>query len=408
MKKIISIILSITCIFTIVNTLTACTSRNSVSAEKGAVCFVIADTANSMGLNYSSPLIQDTAYQTIRNEGFIGVINADGNPEPVFAKSYELNAQLKNASKQKLDMEARSKCTNLLMSIQSLVADDPEVDFHASLCQAARLLSSLNGYNSKSIILLGTGLSTTGVMDFNNNLLAVEPEAVVSLLEEKCEIPDFKGITVYCQQLADVAAPQQKLTAAQKVKLEKIYSGIVEAGGGNFVNNDIIANPVDKSKSYPVVTPITLPADTPIAFNSVALEDAGTLKEPVFLTEEQIGFVSDKAVFLSEVQAKKTIQPVAEYLCRNPEVNILLAGTTAGDKDSSFTKKLSLQRAQAVKSLLIKSGVEKSRIQTLGLGSENDPWHVYGLGCDNNSASVNRKVVIMDASSQRAVSLLDT
>lgn len=407
MKKTISMILVLACVITLVSTLAGCSGNGvNLPAEKAAVCYVIANTANSKGLNFNSPLVQDTVYSTVRNYGFIAVVNADGNPEIVHAASYDLDDKYKSASKEKLDMDARSKATNIVLSMQSIVADDPEIDYLESLRLAVRTLSSLSGYDSKSIVLIGTGLSTAGVMNFSNNLISAEPETVVNLLNEKSEIPDFTGITVYSQQLGDVAAPQQELTSAQRIKLEKIYGGIVETGGGTFIYNDIIANPVDETKQYPSVTPVNLPSDTPISFEEVVFEEDNIFEEPVFLTEEKIGFVADKAVFLNPDEANETLQPVAEYLVKHPSVSIVLAGTTAGDKDSDFTLSLSRQRAETVKNALVELGVNTDRIIAIGLGSEKDPWHVYNAGYDGAAASGNRKVVLLDASSGRAVSIL--
>lgn len=408
MKKTISMILILACVIALVSTLAGC-SGNGVKApaEKAAVCYVIANTANSKGLNFNSPLVQDTVYSTVRNYGFISVVNADGKPEIVHAASYDLEDKYKSASEEKLDMDARSKATNIILSMQSIMADDPEVDYLESLRLAVRTLSSLEGYDSKTIVLMGTGLSTTGVMNFSNNLISAEPEMVINLLNEKSEIPDFKGITVYSQQLGDVAAPQQELTSAQRIKLEKIYGGIVETGGGNFVYNEIIANPVDDTKQYPTVTPVKLPSDAPISFEEVVFEEENIFEEPVFLTEEKIGFVADKDVFLNPSEASETLRPVAEYLASHPSISIVLAGTTAGDSDSDFTLTLSRKRAETVKNALIDVGVSADRIITIGLGSEKDPWHVYNAGYDGAAASGNRKVVLLDASSERAASILE-
>lgn len=408
MKKTISIILTLACVIALVSTLAGCTvDVAKAPAEKAAVCYIIANTANSKGLNFNSPLVQDTVYSTVRNYGFIAVVNADGKPEIVHAASYDLDGKYKSASKEKLDMDARSKATNIVLSMQSIVADDPEIDYLESLRLAVRTLSSLDGYDSKSIVLIGTGLSTAGVMNFSNNLISAEPETVVNLLNEKSEIPDFTGITVYSQQLGDVAAPQQELTSAQRIKLEKIYGGIVETGGGTFIYNDIIANPVDETKQYPSVTPVNLLSDTPISFEEVIFEEDNIFEDPVFLTEEKIGFVADKAVFLNPDEANETLQPVAEYLVKHPSVSIVLAGTTAGDKDSDFTLSLSRQRAETVKNALVELGVSADRIIAIGLGSEKDPWHVYNAGYDGSAASGNRKVVLLDASSERSVSILE-
>lgn len=408
MKKTISMILVLACVITLVSTLAGCSGNGvNLPAEKAAVCYVIANTANSKGLNFNSPLVQNTVYSTVRNYGFIAVVNADGNPEIVHAASYDLDDKYKSASKEKLDMDSRSKATNIVLSMQSIVADDPEIDYLESLRLAVRTLSSLSGYDSKSIVLIGTGLSTAGVMNFSNNLISAEPEMVINLLNEKSEIPDFKGITVYSQQLGDVAAPQQELTSAQRIKLEKIYGGIVETGGGTFIYNDIIANPVDETKQYPSVTPVVLPTDEPIKFEDVIFEEENVLDEPIIFTEEKIGFVADKDTFLNPTEASETLRPVAEYLASHPSISIVLAGTTAGDSDSDFTMTLSKQRAEAVKDALIDLGVSADKIITLGLGSEKDPWHVYNAGYDGAVAAGNRKVVLLDASSERAASILE-
>ena len=407
MKKTISIILMFVCTLTLVSALTGCSvNGEKTPAEQAAVCYVIANTANSKGLNFNSPLVQDTIYSTVRNYGIIAIVNADAKPEIVHAASYDIDAKYKSASKEKLDMDARAKATNIVLCMQSVVADDPEIDYLESLRLAVRTLSPLDGYNSKSIVLLGTGLSTAGVMNFSNNLISAEPEFIVNLLDEKSEIPDFTGITVYSQQLGDVAAPQQELTSAQRIKLEKIYGGIVEAGGGTFIYNDIIPNPVDETMQYPFVTPVSLPSDTPISFEDVVFEDDNAFEEPVFLTEEKIGFVADKAVFLNPNEADKTLRPVAMYLVSHPDISIVLAGTTAGDTDSDFTLTLSKQRAEAVRGALVELGVNSDRIIALGLGSEKDPWHVYNVGYDGAAASGNRKVVLLNAASERGASII--
>lgn len=408
MKKMISVIVVCALTLAMVTGLTGCTSSNNeATAEKAAVCYVLANTANSQGLNLSSPMVQDTIYNTIRNYGYISVVNADGVPDVVLASSFDIDDKYKSASADRLDMDARAKTTNLIAGMQSVIATDPEVDYLAALNLAVRTLSSLEGYDSKTIVVIGTGLSTTGVLDFQNNLISAEPGTIVELLKEKSEIPGFDGITVYWQQMGDVAAPQQALTSAQRNNLQGIYGGIVEAGGGTFVYNDIIANPVNEGTSYPAVTPVDLPADTPISFNPETLNSEATenvLAEPVVLTEEQITFIGDKAEYLYPEEAESVLKPIADFLLSN-DVTILLCGTTAGDGNSAYTMELSQARADVVKQSLVDLGVDPSRIITVGLGS-SDPWHVYGIPTSDKAASCNRKVVLLDASSQTALDIL--
>lgn len=70
--------------------LTGCGGKTSSKESSGraAVCYVIAPTANSQGLNFNSPLVQDTIYDTVLNYGYISVVVVDGNPELVAADRY--------------------------------------------------------------------------------------------------------------------------------------------------------------------------------------------------------------------------------------------------------------------------------------------------------------------------------
>lgn len=389
--------------------LVGCGHQESTEKEPGmnAVCYAIAPTANSKGLNMNSPLVQDTIYDTILDYGYVSVVVIDGDPEMAAADSYDIPSQYKNASKEKLKTDARAKATNLIAYMENQVANDAQVDYLEGLRMAVRSLSALEGYDSRTIVVIGTGLSTQGTLNFQNNLLSVEPDAVLEQLEEKNEIPDFTGITVVWQQMGDVAAPQQDLSQTQRKRLQEIWGGIVERGGGTFVYNDIMANPVDTRASYPPVDTVLLPAETPVGFDETMFEtaDESLLEEPVMLTEEQVSFVPDKATYLDEEEAVRTIRPIADYLIEHEQITVLLAGTTAGDEDSDYTMRLSQERADAVRSTLIQLGVDQSRIVTVGLGS-SDPWHVYGAGYDGSIASGNRKVVLLDASSDTAKEIM--
>ena len=407
MKKVITLILTFALVITLSAVFTGC-NKTEEPIEKNAVCYVVANTANSQGLNLQSPLVQDTIYSTILNYGYISVVNADGVPEVVLAQSFDIDAKYKNASKDKLAMDARSKATNLINGMHNIVANDPEVDYIEALRLAVRSLSSLEGFDSKRIVVLGTGLSTTGVIDFKNNLISAEPEVVVELLKEKSEIPNFADITVYWQQLGDVAAPQEALTTAQKNKLQKIYGLLVENSGGTFVYNDIMANPVNESVEYPSVTPVEFPEDTPIAFeaDTLNIEDDKAFQEPQVLNESKVEFVADKSDYLYPDKAVENIRPVAEYLIQHKTVSLLLIGSTAGDLTNESTLKLSQDRAEAVKRTLVELGVEENRIITKGMGS-SDPWHVPNVGYEGAAASSNRKVVLLDSRTATAQSIIE-
>ena len=407
-KKLLTIIIVCTTVLVMIAELTGCISdNNEKGTKKAAVCYILANTACSQGLNLQSPLIQDTIYDTVRNYGYIAVVNADGVPDVIMASSFDIDAKYKGATTEKLDSYARAQTTDLIANMQNVIANDPEVDYMAALNLAVRTMSSLDDYDSKTIIVVGTGLSTTGILNFQNNLLSADTDTIVELLKGKQEIPNFSGITIYWQQMGDVSAPQQNLTSAQRKKLQQIYGEIVEAGGGAFFYNEIIANPINANATYPTVTPIELPADSPIIFDSETLDSKeveNVFTKPVVLTEEQVTFIGDKAEYLNHEDAESIIKPISEFLVKN-KINILLCGTTAGDTNSTFTMELSQARAETVKQTLVDLGVNASQIIAVGLGS-TDPWHVYGIPTSDSASSCNRKVVLLDASSTTAQEII--
>ena len=401
MKKLLAVLLTVSMILITLLMFTGC-SGTKADETKRAVCFVVANTANSEGLNLKSKLISDTVYDVIKNYGFIAAVSVDGNPEIVFMNDYNIKDKYKNASEERLAMDAEEKQYNTLIAIQGIIANDEEADYLKALTLAVETLASLDGYESKEIIVLGTGLSTIGIMDFRNNLLSAEPETVVDQLEERKAIPDFSGMTVSWQHLGKVAYPQQSLTPSQLSRLEEIYKCLITRGGGEFNPKDMPTNPVEQA-DYPSVSLVELPSDTPITFET---QNSLDFKKPVSLSEEQVTFVADKADYFKPDEATATIKPIAEYMLNDDKsITLLLVGCIAGDTNSKFGDELSQSRANKVKNTLVELGVPESRLIAKGMGC-SDPWHVKGVGYEGKLASQNRKVVLLDATSDTAKQIL--
>lgn len=136
-------------------------------------------------------------------------------------------------------------------------------------------------------------------------------------------------------------------------------------------------------------------------------------EEPFSLDETQIMFVSNKAVFVDEEAAKAALAPVAEVILAHPDHPILLAGTTATDGEQESCVRLSSQRAEAVKNLLVSAyGVPADQLLTVGLGYAADP---FPRGQDRDSsgnfveseAVKNRRVVVLDANDPTAQAILN-
>ena len=151
-----------------------------------------------------------------------------------------------------------------------------------------------------------------------------------------------------------------------------------------------------------------LATEVPISFDPEVMEESSfAFDEPVFLRESQVCFVSDSDAFVDPDAATQTVKPIAEYMQGNPDIRLLLVGTTAGDGVNDYSLALSSDRAAAVKALLVSLGVGDSRIQTVGMGS-SDPWHIANAGLQGDLAAQNRKVVLINADSDTAREILQS
>lgn len=408
MKKVMSVFLICMYVLMLGISLTGCGKPAEQSAPRTALGIVIAPTACSQGLNLSSPLVEGTVEDTILNYGWICVVNADGEPSVVANQDFDIDEMRKNAAEIRLKMDARSRTTGFLAGMREVIADDEEVDYLKSIQLCARSLSSLDGYDSKVMIVVGTGLSTAGVLDFRNNLLMADPDAVANALEEQGEIPSLEGIRVYWQQLGDTAAPQPELNGRQKQTLEDIWRAVIRRGGGEVEFDEMIYKPVAGDIAFPQVSVVDIPSAPVIGFDASQMEteSPSPFQEPVSLSEEQICFVGDSARYVDPAEAREVLSPIAEILISNPDVCLLLCGCIAGDGTTQYGMDLSLQRAEAVRETLMELSVPGKQLMVIGLGT-NNPWHIKNAGYSGELAAQNRRVVLLNAETTLAQELMN-
>lgn len=357
-----------------------------------SLSIVIGNHACSRELNLNAPIIKSAVSEAVARYGFISVVQVDGAPELVSADLYTVDERYRHADPEKLKTDAAIKAANLLSTIGTVQANDPEVDTLEALRIALRSFAYAPEEGERTILVIDSGLSTAGYLSFQNGLLSASPEAVVQELQNRGALPDFSGVAVLWQQLGDVAEPQQALSPRQTQRLADIWQAIVTAGGGSFTLCGGMPNAGALGEGLPTVSTVPLTADAPIAFTG----EAADFSAPQMLTEEQVRFLGDSADYADPAAAERVIRPIAEYLKAHDSFRLLLIGTTAGDGDTEYARTLSEQRAETVRRTLIALGADGGRIIARGLGSQ-DPWHIPGAGTDGPLAAQNRKVVLLDA-----------
>lgn len=230
-------------------------------------------------------------------------------------------------------------------------------------------------------------------------------------------INDYKNedikVTVigHTQSMKDKEKSYEKAsTYAKTIKDELIKNGvnkdvIIEESRVDFDNAFLETNRSDKTLNNFVAIALYVPTKSKNVEKTILDDDNdGVINEldkcsntPKGYTVDENGctnkinlevlFENDSA--LVKEDTKEKVLAFAKYLKDNKEFNSVITGHASKDKSSeAHNQKLSLDRANAIKNLLVTNGVETSRIQTVGKGF-NEPI------ADNNTVegqALNRRI----------------
>lgn len=360
-KKMISLVLAAI----LIAILPGCNGNNEIPDEtgnNGSVSLVIISGVHS---NSPRPAVSgQTATEAIlnstSNSGQICIVINDGKP---FALAdYQIKEQSQSLSKTKREQIAQELAGRVVAVLNGAASVTPEVDTMASLHLAARAFSDSDG-QKKILLIMDSGLSTSGYVDFTQNLLRANSDAVVEYLQNNNALPDLSGVSVIWAGLGDVAGDQEPLTPNCLQTLKEIWEEVLYSSGASEVefSNDLPSTQ-QAGEELPYVTPVQIMQDAPFEFTEAPLE------KPLVLDEEKILFLPDSAEFADLDSAKTVLEPIANYLASHSDYSIVVAGTTATVGNNESCVAFSRKRANAVESLLISLGAEEGQIATIGLG----------------------------------------
>jgi outer membrane protein OmpA-like peptidoglycan-associated protein len=94
--------------------------------------------------------------------------------------------------------------------------------------------------------------------------------------------------------------------------------------------------------------------------------------------------------------AESALQRIAQVLNEHPERNLLIEGHTDSTGAAAYNQQLSEQRAEAVRAALAERGIDRSRVETRGLGES------YPVASNESAAGrqMNRRVEIIVSDQQ--------
>lgn len=277
-------------------------------------------------------------------------------------------------------------------AVASAAARSPEADLLAALAVAAQQLKGSPG--RPTILVVDSGLSTTGALDFRRpGLLNADPADLAESLARAGDLPDLSGLHVVYQALGETAPPQTALGAVAREKLIDTWTAIAREAGAVEVTVERSSSDQAPDEELPPVSVVGEAGGVSCRENSLVL-DGG-----------DVSFLADSARFRDPDAASAVLEPIAERI-QAANATAVLTGTTADVGDVQGQKQLSLQRAQAVADLLARLGVAEKRMTVEGLGSDF-PGYLRDHDGEGNllpaAAAMNRKVVISLSGSARAV-----
>lgn len=301
-----------------------------------------------------SPAVVTVLTHAVDRGDYAALVDTDGSP--TVTKQGSMRSTAKNPAARAKDDAAH--LSTLEGFITRSRANAPESDPLGALDVAARTVHAQGAHGT--VVLVDSGLQTTGALRYqSDSLLLASGRDLVGQLRSSRQLPDLRGLTVVLGGLGDTAAPQPRLDLASRSRLVDQWRAIATAAGASCVHVDPQPLSQPSPTGLPRVSTVRIPRPTPPRLHR---------DRPVALREDTVGFRDDSARLRDESAALTDLKPLARQI-RTGGHRVLLIGTTATAGTDQGRRRLSEQRAEAVKRLLVDLGVPAADISTRGVGT---------------------------------------
>lgn len=345
-------------------------SKPYVTPPTGQLAIVLGNTQNSpaprLGTGITA-LLQETMLLHQGEDAqdvaaAFAFVSATANPEVVPVMTADdsfVNLSINDA---RAERDVRKN----LQVIQRRLSELAPTNNGANYLEAV-LVASQNVDPETNILVLGSGLSDSGDLDFaHDNLLTSEParSKAIDRLADKYGAGYLGGATVSFAGLGDTAYPQVSLTSKQKDIVRDVYKRAVLALGGR----------VDIDKK-------SLVGDAINTDYTVDATDTGCGPLARTFTEDSVKFVGDQATYVDPEAAAHALKAVVQIYEHQPDlitrikIDGFVANPSQAPRPSPGYQTLSLDRAQAVLSSLVELGIPAGKLHAegKGFGPHNDP-----------------------------------
>ena len=338
---------------------TGCPS-SAQAVESTSIGIVIGNRANTKLASQS--LLACYLDPALNRPSHIIVAVADGQPTAVF------DDRLPSLAEGRTRNERYAEFTERLRVALTVPADQPEADILEATAVVARGLR--DDQAPRQLLINDSLLQTTGALPLQQGYLYSDPVDVVDELGSYLarSVGDLSGFEIVLLAPGAVAEPQVAVTADNRARIVSLSSAIFRSLGAKVTIDPgtIFVPPTREPANRPKVTVIPMTPPQPPE------EPARRCRE--VLDSRRVTFVSDSAEFLNPIEAKATIDAVAERIVDCPG-RIRLTGTTSSAGTKAGRKKVSTARARAVRMVLASAlRVDPRTIRAVGVGMNFDGY----------------------------------
>lgn len=278
----------------------------------------------------------------------IKIISAVKNPEVVSLEPSELKLEKIGNNKSNAERAARSNVQEIEKKISSIGPRDNGANYMEAIMKARD-----NVKNGSKIIVIGSGLSDSGDLNFSkSNILTNEKERndAIKKITEKYSSKQLENYEIVFYGLGDTASPQESLSSIQKEIVRETYTEIVRRLGGEAkINTKTQAGP-PAEYSYLVGTTDTGCGDIGFVFD-----------------DNDLKFVGNQANYVDKTAALNSLGVIIDAWKNNNDAIKLI---TIDGYIAHFpgVSNLSQERADTVMRTLVDAGVPPAQIVAKGQG----------------------------------------
>lgn len=337
----------------------ACGDRG-IDEEKSGYCLVSSDdykhivivTGNTQ--NSSAPNL-DFSEDGNEKELLAGAFYSSGSIEIISTAGEGNNRiEFKGFSPAKNISASNNNLKKLGRSINEAIKTKPTQsgsNYMGAIWEAAQHLNAIGDDSKKLIIVVGSGYSDSGILDFAHDDLLNKASDIDTIIrnDERLEEGIMSGISLRWYNMNGVVAPQDSLSD-YSTRIRTIYEKALGYAGVMDMNLRL-----GDTEPRPSVAD-----DTNFTVERVY---AGRLKsgDDIMINENVAKFENDKDILTNPAEVKRYMQSFVEKLQPNQKIDI------TGYIDHCIDGyDLGLRRAKAIRSLLVEMGISGDRIGVYG------------------------------------------